>query len=274
MATRTTSDLLPPILLVGCGRMGSAMLAGWRETGFRHSYVVDPVTTEESLIGPDLSLVRDSADIPEDFSPQAVIIAVKPQHATQTLTAYRRFAHQAVFLSIMAGRTTASLGKLLGDEACIVRAMPNTPAAIRQSITVAFKTDKVTESQRLLSHRLLESIGRVAWILDEALLDPVTAVSGSGPAYVFLLAELMEQAAVAQGIPTELARVLARQTIAGSGALLLTSEDDASDLRKAVTSAGGTTAAALEVLMNTNAWPDLIDRAIAAATRRSRQLAN
>ncbi|MDR3538178.1 MAG: pyrroline-5-carboxylate reductase [Acetobacteraceae bacterium] len=264
---------LPPILLVGCGRMGSAMLAGWRENGLDPSFAVDPAQSAGSLAGRDLAVIRDPSEIVAGFLPAAVVIAVKPQAAAETLPAYRRFARQAVFLSIMAGRTTDGLRTLLGDDACIVRAMPNTPAAIRQGITVAYQTATVTQGQRELCHQLLQAIGQVAWVTDETLLDPVTAVSGSGPAYVFLLAELMEQAAIKQGIPADLARLLARQTVAGSGALLKASPEDAAALRKAVTSPGGTTAAALAVLMDTTAWPETIDRAIAAAAQRSRELA-
>lgn len=264
---------LPPILLVGCGRMGSAMLAGWRENGLDPSCVVDPAESASSLASHDLIVAHDPAQIADGFAPAAVILAVKPQAAAQTLPAYRRFARQSVFLSIMAGRTTDGLHSLLGDDAHIVRAMPNTPAAIRQGITVAYQTPAVSPAQHALCHRLLQAIGQVAWVTDETLIDPVTAVSGSGPAYVFLLAELMEQAAIKQGLPPDLARLLARQTVAGSGALLKASPEDASALRKAVTSAGGTTAAALAVLMEKAAWPETIDRAIAAAAQRSRELA-
>jgi pyrroline-5-carboxylate reductase len=178
-----------------------------------------------------------------------------------------------VFLSIMAGRTISGMQALLGEAANIVRAMPNTPAAVRQGITVACPGPGVSTPQRELCDRLLQAIGTVAWVEDEALLDPVTAVSGSGPAYVFLLAELMEQAAREQGIPADLARLLARQTVAGSGALLSASKQDAADLRVAVTSPGGTTERALAVLMAPDAWPAALHEAIAAATVRSRELA-
>ena len=139
----------------------------------------------------------------------------------------------------MAGRTIGGMRTLLGDGAAIVRAMPNTPAAVRQGVTVACPGAGVDAAQRALCERLLTAIGVVAWVEDEGLLDPVTAVSGSGPAYVFLLAELMEQAAIEQGIPADLARLLARQTVSGSGALLAASAEDASALRVAVTSPGG-----------------------------------
>jgi pyrroline-5-carboxylate reductase len=264
---------IPPILLVGCGRMGGAMLAGWRERGLAPSIAVDPAPEAARMAGPDLTVVADASIIPADFSPAAVVLAVKPQNAAEALAPHKRHAGRAVFLSIMAGRTIGGIRALLGESAAVVRAMPNTPAAVRQGVTVACAGPGVSTPQRTLCDRLLQAIGVVAWAEDEALLDPVTAVSGSGPAYVFLLAELMEQAAVEQGIPAELARLLARQTVAGSGALLAASTEDAAALRRAVTSPGGTTAEALSVLMASDAWPALMSRAIAEATRRSRELA-
>ncbi len=264
---------IPPILLVGCGRMGSAMLSGWRERGLAPSVAVDPAPAAAALAGPDLTVVAEAAAIPAGFAPAAVVLAVKPQSAAEALPPHARFAGGAVFLSIMAGRTIGGIRALLGATAPIVRAMPNTPAAVRQGITVACPGAGVTAAQRALCHTLLEAIGTVAWVDDEGLLDPVTAVSGSGPAYVFLLAELMEQAAIAQGIPADLARQLARQTVSGSGALLAASAEDAAALRQAVTSPGGTTERALQVLMAQDAWPQAMHQAIAAATRRSRELA-
>ncbi|HEX3404702.1 MAG TPA: pyrroline-5-carboxylate reductase [Acetobacteraceae bacterium] len=264
---------LPPILLVGCGRMGSAMLSGWREQALAGSIAVDPSPAAAGSAGPDLTVVPDAGGIPDGFHPAAVVFAVKPQNAAETLPLYRRFAGQAVFLSIMAGRTIGGMQGLLGGGAAVVRAMPNTPAAVRQGVTVACPGAGVATPQRTLCERLLQAIGVVAWVDDEGLLDPVTAVSGSGPAYVFLLAELMEQAAIEQGIPADLARLLARQTVSGSGALLAASQDDAAALRVAVTSPGGTTERALSVLMAPDALPAAMSRAIAAATQRSRELA-
>jgi len=178
-----------------------------------------------------------------------------------------------VFISIMAGKTIAGIGRLLDVPAAIIRAMPNTPAAVRQGITVAVAGPGITPAQHDLADSLLAATGHIAWVADEALLDPVTAVSGGGPAYVFLLAELLETAAIEQGIPPDLARLLARQTVSGSGALLAASTEDAATLRKAVTSPKGTTERALAVLMEDSAWPALVSRAIEAATARSRDLA-
>ena len=265
------SAAIPPILLIGLGKMGGAMLSGWRERGVAAAVVVDPALPASP--GPEVTVVADAAGIPAGFAPQAVVLAVKPQQAAAALPQYARFAPGAVFLSIMAGRTVAGLRDLLGGGTAVVRAMPNTPAAVRQGVTVACAGPGVTDVQRGLCDTLLAAIGAVAWVEDEALIDPVTAVSGGGPAYVFLLAELLEQAAIEQGIPPDLARLLARQTVSGSGALLAASPEDAAALRRAVTSPNGTTERALAVLMDDAAWPALISRAIAAATARSRELA-
>jgi pyrroline-5-carboxylate reductase len=253
--------------------MGGAMLSGWRERGLTASYAVDPAPDAVRNAGADLTVVSDLASVPTGFVPSAVVLAVKPQTAAEVLPAYARFAGSAVFLSIMAGRTIGGIQALLTPSAAIVRAMPNTPAAVRQGVTVATASLTVTADQRALCGNLLRAIGLVEWVGQEDLLDPVTAVSGSGPAYVFLLAELMEQAAIEQGIAPELARVLARQTVAGSGALLGASTESAAELRKAVTSPGGTTEAALKVLMAPEVMPKALSSAIAAATRRSRELA-
>ena len=172
----------------------------------------------------------------------------------------------------MAGKTVAALAGLLSDNAAIIRAMPNTPAAVRQGITVAYASPAVSAAQRALADRLLAAIGMVEWVEDEALLDPVTAISGGGPAYVFLLVELLEQAGLAHGLGPELAARLARQTIIGSGALLAASPEPAAALRQAVTSPKGTTERALAVMMRDEAWPRIVAEAIDAATKRSREL--
>ncbi len=268
------TDTLPPILLLGGGRMGGAMLAGWRERGLAPSFVVDPASAAMALAGEGVQVVAAPEAIPSGFEPAAVVIAVKPQQASVALPGIARFAAgRAVMLSIMAGRDIAGLRALLGPDAAVVRAMPNTPAAIRQGITVACPGPGITAMQRSLCDSLLASVGEVAWVVDEGLLDAVTAVSGGGPAYVFLLAELLERVAAEQGIPPPLARRLARVTVAGSGALLAASSEDTSALRIAVTSPAGTTERALAVLMAEGAWPALMSQAIDAATRRSRELA-
>jgi pyrroline-5-carboxylate reductase len=261
---------LPPLLLIGGGKMGSAMLAGWRDRGVSAVVVVDPSEAANALAGPDVTVFSSLAAVPAEFAPACVVLAVKPQQAAAVLPEAARFAG-ALFLSIMAGKTVAGLLATLGDAA-LVRAMPNTPAAIGRGITVAFAGPGVAAAQQALADALLAAVGEVAWVDDEALIDPVTAISGGGPAYVFLLAELLEAAGLEQGLSPALARQLARATVAGSGALLAASTQDAAALRVAVTSPAGTTERALHVLMAPEAWPAAVSRAIAEATARSREL--
>ncbi len=263
---------LPSILLVGGGRMGGAMLRGWQERGLAPSVVLDPASEATALRAPNVEVVELASAIPPGFHPAAVVLAVKPQVAAAALPAIAARVGDAVALSIMAGRDLAGLAAML-PGAALVRAMPNTPAAIGRGISVACAGPGVSEPQRVLCDALLAAVGEVAWVEDEALLDAVTAVSGSGPAYVFLLAELLERAGVEQGLPAILARRLARATVAGAGALLAASEEDAAALRRAVTSPGGTTERALAVLMDEAAWPAALSRAVAAAAERSRELA-
>jgi len=261
------------ILLVGCGKMGSALMTGWiaRGTAPEDIFVVDPA-------GPDVpagvSVGATIEDLPDGFVPAVVVLAVKPQVMDAVAAPYRALVGpETVFLSIAAGRTVASFEDLLGSEAAIVRAMPNTPAAVGRGITVLFANPHVAAHQREMCESLLAAVGQVAWIEDEALMDAVTGVSGSGPAYVFHLVEAMAAAGEAAGLSPDLAMQLARATVAGSGELLAQSPDDAATLRENVTSPGGTTAAALAILMRDDALTRLMTDAIGRATERSRELA-
>ena len=267
----SSSAGLPPLLLIGGGKMGGAMLAGWVERGLAPSFLVDPSPAAVGLAGGSVTVVPGLDEVPAGFAPACVVLAVKPQQADAVLPGLARVSQGAVVVSIMAGVTVARLRAALGG-AVVVRAMPNTPAAIRQGITVGYAGPGVSDQQRALADSLLTAVGEVAWVDDEALIDPVTAISGGGPAYVFLLAELLERAGLEQGLPPALARQLARVTVAGSGALLAASDSDASVLRVAVTSPGGTTERALAVLMDGAAWPTAVSAAIMAATARSREL--
>lgn len=271
------TDPLPPVLLVGCGKMGGALLSGWLARGILRAVVVEPAKGAAADFASRVEVFPDAGALPLGFVPAAVVLAIKPQEAATTLPAYARFASSpqggAVFVSIMAGRTLSGIAALLGGSVAVVRAMPNTPAAIGQGFTVATAGRGVSSDQRALADALLAATGEVAWTDAESHLDAVTAVSGGGPAYVFLLAELLEKAAVEQGIPADLARRMARATVSGSGALLASSEEDAATLRANVTSPKGTTEQALAVLMADRAWPALVSGAIEAATRRSRELA-
>jgi pyrroline-5-carboxylate reductase len=248
------------------------LLEGWLERGSAPAdiIVIEPIAPVAPRQG--LRVVKAIGAVPTAFKPDVVVLAVKPQQMDATLPPLAQYA-SAVFLSIAAGRTLKSFAKALGDGTAVVRAMPNTPAAIGRGITVAVPNAKVSEEQRVACGRLLEAVGAVEWVEDEALMDAVTAVSGSGPAYVFLLAETMAEAGVAAGLPRPLAERLARATVAGSGELLHRSPEPAGTLRENVTSPGGTTFAALQVLRADTGMPDLMTRAIAAATARSRELA-
>ncbi|MGB7617915.1 MAG: pyrroline-5-carboxylate reductase, partial [Pseudolabrys sp.] len=204
----------------------------------------------------------------------AIVIAVKPQTAPEALPPLAAYVDKSTLvLSIMAGRTVTFLERLLPAGAAIVRAMPNTPAAVGRGISVAFANARISPSQRKLASDLLAAIGKVEWITEETRMDAVTALSGSGPAYVFLLAEAMANAGIAAGLPPALATRLARETVTGSAELMHRSDLDAETLRQNVTSPGGTTAAALDVLMGPGGFDHLLTQAIIAATRRSRELA-
>ena len=218
---------------------------------------------------------RAPDEVAPDLSPDAVVFAVKPQIIADVVPGYRRFVRpQTLFVSIAAGTTIAGLARHLGADAAIVRCMPNTPAAIGRAITVACPNPLVSETQRRLSDALLAAIGESAWVEDEALMDAVTAVSGSGPAYVFLLIEALAAAGARVGLPADLALRLARETVAGAGELARQSPEAPARLRENVTSPGGTTRAALDILMAEHGLPELLDRAVAAAAARSRELAS
>ena len=263
-----------PLLLLGAGKMGSAMLDGWLTRGLAPGKLIvlepQPSKTVKALTRRGLRLNPEG----KARAAAAIVIAVKPQSAPQAVPAVRDFVGKGTLvLSIMAGRTIRFLESALPSGTAIVRAMPNTPAAIGRGITVAVGDATISARQRKQASDLLAAIGAVEWTNDEGIMDAVTAVSGSGPAYVFLLAEAMAKAGIAAGLPVALAAKLARETVAGSGELLRRSELDAATLRQNVTSPGGTTAAALEGLMGPGGFDELLTEAIAAATRRGRELA-
>jgi pyrroline-5-carboxylate reductase len=269
-----TRDVRGTILLVGAGKMGSALLEGWLALGLAPNKlaVIEPQPSNDitALAGRGLNL-----NLPQlrEHEIAAVVIAVKPQVAPQVMpTLVPLVGTTTVVVSIMAGRTLQFLDATL-PRAALVRAMPNTPAAVGRGITVAVANARVPAEQRGLAHALLSAVGAVEWISDEALMDAVTALSGSGPAYVFLLTETMARAGRAAGLPPLLAESLARATVAGAGELLHRSPLEAATLRQNVTSPGGTTAAALDVLMAKDGLQEMMTKAIAAAAKRSRELA-
>jgi pyrroline-5-carboxylate reductase len=265
-----------PLVLLGCGKMGSALLSGWLERGVGPEavYVVEP---SADAFGPfaarGLRRVDRGADLLPDLRPEVVVVAVKPQVMVEAVAGLERFAASALFVSIAAGKTLGFFAERLGGDAAVVRAMPNTPAAVGRGITVLCANDRVDGDRRALAEALLTAVGEVAWVENEGLIDAVTAVSGGGPAYVFLLIECLARAGVEAGLPEDLAMRLARVTVAGSGELVHRSDAPAAELRRNVTSPGGTTQEALAVLMADDALQALMTRAITAATRRSRELA-
>lgn len=265
------------LILVGGGKMGGALLEGWLARGVERAdiLVVEPdPDAAGTILARGVSVVSSADGVAADCRPDVVVFAVKPQMMDAVAPAYARFTPAgAVFLSIAAGKTVAYFERCLGAGAAVVRAMPNTPAAVRRGMTVACANGPVSPAQRQRCGDLLAAVGEVAWVENEAHLDAVTALSGGGPAYVFLLVEGLAQAGIDAGLPADLAERLARVTVAGSGELLHRSSEPPAVLRRNVTSPGGTTAEALKVLMGPDGWQPLLTKAIAAATRRSRELA-
>jgi pyrroline-5-carboxylate reductase len=262
------------VILVGCGKMGGALLAGWLARGPRETvHVVEPMDANLAPFRGDARVVAHATpdSLPADLVPSAIVLATKPQGMDQVLAPYRARSTGAVVVSIAAGRTLGFLERHLGRQA-LVRSMPNTPAQVGRAITVAVAHARVGADQRATAHRLLEAVGEVAWVEDEGLIDAVTAVSGSGPAYVFHFVEALARAGAKAGLPDDLAMRLARATVAGAGELLHRSSESAATLRQNVTSPGGTTAAALAVLMAEDGLGALVARAVDAAARRSREL--
>jgi len=264
------------LVLVGGGKMGGALLEGWLELGMAPAniVVVEPYAENATALAAlGVTVVATPEDLASDSSPDVIVFAVKPQMMDSVAPIYKKFAPTGtLFISIAAGVTIGFFENRLGAEAAVVRCMPNLPASIRRGITAATAGAMVTTSQRNQAQELMEAVGGVVWVEDEALIDIVTAVSGSGPAYVFLLSEYLAKAGIEAGLPADMAEQLARATVCGAGALLDRSTEKAEALRRNVTSPGGTTAAALDVLMAEDGLSQLMRKAIARATARSREL--
>jgi pyrroline-5-carboxylate reductase len=272
-ATQPLTQITGTIVLAGAGKMGGAMLSGWLAQGLdaKRVAVIEPHPSDEisALVKKGIRLNPSPKDV---GAVATLVVALKPQMFREVEAMLKSFTGPSTLVvSIMAGATIASIEQVCGGS--VVRAMPNTPAAIGRGITVAVPAKNVSTAQRAVADALLRATGSVEWVDDESLMDAVTAVSGSGPAYIFLLAEELARAGVEAGLPAELATKLARETVAGSGELLHRSEAASATLRQNVTSPGGTTAAALEVLMGPDGLQSLLTRAVAAATRRSKELA-
>lgn len=275
------------LLLAGGGKMGAALLEGWlgQPDAERDYLVVEPMPSKplETLIDAyeDRVGFAASADgLPAGITPTTVFFAVKPQVMADVVPGYAQYS-DALFVSIAAGTTISQMTAWLGAGCKIIRTMPNTPAAIGRGMTVLCANDAVSADDKAYAEDLLAAVGKVAWVEDEADMDAVVAVSGSGPAYFFLLIECMTTAGVELGLDPDLAALLARETAAGACELAALGDETAETLRKNVTSAGGTTAAALEVLMDDtsssngrHALQALMSKALEAAAARSKELGN
>jgi pyrroline-5-carboxylate reductase len=262
------------IVLIGFGNMGQALVRGWLAKGRDASslVIVDPVPAARAAAA-QLGVAAEER-LGAGTRPTVVVLAVKPNQLAEVLPQCSSLARGgAVFLSIAAGKTIAAIESGLGAGAAVVRAMPNTPAAIGRGITALVANAAVTPSQRALCGELLAAVGAIAWLDDERHMDAVTAISGSGPAYVFLLIECLEHAALELGLDAALAKQLALATVAGAGAYAAQAAEPPAELRRRVTSPNGTTQAALDVLMAKPAMRELLVRATEAAARRSRELA-
>ncbi len=273
MAEQGAERFPASLLLIGAGKMGGALLDGWLRLGFdpRHINIIDPEPDPRIVaLAQEKGLGLGAPATP----PEALVLAVKPQMLETAMPSMLRVMTQGtLILSILAGKTLANLEARLGDGRPIVRAMPNLPASVGRGITGAVANAAVTPAQRQKADALLSAVGRVEWLDDESLIDALTAISGSGPAYVFYLAECLAEAGVEAGLPPHLAARLARATLEGAGDLLARSELDPGTLRRNVTSPGGTTAAALEVLMAEDGLLPLLKKAVLAAKRRAGELA-
>ncbi|TVR10130.1 MAG: pyrroline-5-carboxylate reductase [Salinarimonadaceae bacterium] len=268
-------NLPSSLILVGGGKMGGAMLEGWLRVGLpgEAATVIEPYPGAELVHLCALKGVALNPSADTLTPPDALVLAIKPQVLGEAAPGIRPLVdRRTTLISVLAGKTVADLDAAIPGCGGIVRSIPNLPAAIARGATGAFASAGLPAEKRAMAHALLSAVGIVAWVEDEGLIDACTAVSGSGPAYVFLLAETLAEAGVAAGLPADLARSLARATVAGAGAMLGQSELDASTLRENVTSKGGTTAAALEVLMADKGMAPLMREAVAAAKRRAREL--
>jgi pyrroline-5-carboxylate reductase len=275
-AQETEAELADEIVLAGCGNMGFALLKGWIEAGAAKPgavHVVEPNgQLRERAASLGAQVHAEAATLPADLAPRMVLFAVKPQVIRQVVPLYRRFAPAATFVSIAAGTPIATFETLLGSDAAILRCMPNTPAQIGKGMLVTCGNARVKAADEAFVERLLATNGAIAKVEDEDLMDAVTAVSGSGPAYVFHFIECLTAAGIEAGLPQDTAALLAMQTVMGAGALAASSDETPARLREQVTSPNGTTAAALAVFMGGDRLKRLVSEAVEAARRRSIEL--
>lgn len=264
----------PSVLLAGCGKMGGSLLRRWlADSRFSHITVFEPFSLPDEFSSPTITHHAAAADLPSGTSFDLLVLAVKPQTMAEACTTLKPYAANALILSIAAGTPLSFFETQFGATTPIIRTMPNTPAAIGKGATVAVANAACTAAHKALADTALNGTGLVEWITDESLMNAVTALSGSGPAYVFYLIEALKKAGADIGLPPALAAALARQTVIGAAALAETdAQTSPATLRQNVTSPGGTTAAALEVLM-AGEFQDILTRALGAAKKRGEELA-
>lgn len=267
------------IILVGAGKMGGALLKGWIEQSIDPARIIviepDPLQAVFLQATYPVQVISSIATANLSVAPEVVILAVKPQQMHAVLADCMAFVQAGtLFISIAAGKTTGFFTSHLGKDAAIIRVMPNLPATVQKGATVLYAMPSVQEAQRQEAEKLFSAVGKIFWIEDETWMDAVTALSGSGPAYLFLLAESMAKAGERLGLPKDLARLLTNQTLLGSAELLVQATEPANRLREHVTSPGGTTEAALHVLMDTGDMGALLEQAMQAAYNRSQELAD
>lgn len=259
------------LLLIGCGNMGGAMLASWQKNsvhGIADFYVVDPNHSTGGMF------FKALADFPNDVNPEVIIFAAKPQQLADILPEYQRcFGSEPLYISIAAGKTLEFFAQYLGEGAKIVRAMPNTPALVGKAITALCANQNISSTQKETATALMEAFGKAVWV-EEKNMDAVTAISGSGPAYVFLFLEALTKAGIKAGLDAEIAKTLALEMTHGSIHLATKSDQSFAKLRENVTSKGGTTEAALSVLMAQNGMENLLEKAVQTAIKRAESLAN
>lgn len=262
---------LPSLLIIGCGHMGKAMLKGWLKKGLSPSYIVNH--SEFELPSPHV-LVKSIQEVPRNFHPNAIILAVRPHQAEALIPLLKPWYENAVTLSVLGGKNLAWLNRQFGPGHGIVRVMPNTPSELGLGMTVMVANPQVTDHQKQITETLCTAIGKIAWLDSEQEMDMACAIAGCGPAYIFLLAELLQKIGEEKGLPSDLARLLARQTVIGSAALLNHSTEESETLRKAVATPNGITEQAINILNHPDAWPDSLSRALQAAADRSRALSS
>lgn len=262
---------LPSVLIIGCGHMGKAILKGWLQKGLAPSVIVN--RHKFDLPSPH-KLVQSIDDIPKGFEPKAILLAMKPHQAEEIIPSLSPWTKNAVILSVLGGRNLTWLDKHFGAKTANIRVMPNTPSELGLGMTSVIANNYVSNEQRKLADALLRSIGEVAWLDSEQEMDVATAIAGCGPAYIFLLAELLQKIGEEKGLSKELSKLLARQTVIGSAALLGRSTEESEALRKAVATPNGITERAIQVLIQQDAWPASLSRAIQAAADRSKEMSS